>query len=84
MEEFEANHPEYRKKFEDWLQAESRWVSDGGPRARPPSTEYDDYPGPARQWTWLDSLVGTRRGYVLARIYVLTNRLRRRKPEIFQ
>jgi hypothetical protein len=75
MEEFEANHPEYRKKVEDWRQAESRWASDGGRRPRPPWTEYDDYRGPTRQWTWLDSLVGTRQGYVLARIYVLRHRL---------
>ena len=78
MEEFETNHPEYSKKVEDWRQAESRWVSDGGRRPRPPSTEYDDYPGPTRKWTWLDSLVGTRRGYVLARIYLLAHRLRGR------
>jgi hypothetical protein len=75
MEEFEANHPEYREKVADWLEASSRWTEKGGRRPRPPWTEYEDYPNPTRRWTRLDSLTGTRRGYFLARIYALRHRL---------
>jgi hypothetical protein len=78
MREFEERHPEYAQKLSEWLEAEQRWVDEGGRRPKPPWFDYEDYPRPTERWRWVDSLPGSRLGNLLGSIYLFGARLKRK------
>jgi hypothetical protein len=79
---FLARHPEFPERQEEWIEASTRWVREGGRRPKPSSMDYDDYPGERRHWAWHDSLPGTRLGNLLGRIYMLSTRLRGKQLDL--
>jgi hypothetical protein len=82
MREFVERHPEYPRELEAWMEAKGRWVQEGGRMPRPPWTKYKDYPRKTERWRFVDSLPGSRLGYLIARLYVLSARLRGKKIDL--